>query len=505
MRQIALEWAYLILYNILCIDILQLLYLGIGGINIALTQQLFGRRVLYTDVDEVTMDNILDVLAKVLPTHTTNRNEIEYLYNYYKGKQPILEYINTTNPDLTTDVVVNRANQIVSFKVGYLMGEPVQYVGRGTEEQISEAVNRLNEYMFAEDKPSKDKELADWFTIAGTSYRMILPDGNGEEDEAPFEIYTLDPRDCFVVYHNGLGNKPKLGVKYVTRETEIIYSCYTDKWYFEISEPVGVGTVVSRVVVKAIPHALGSIPIFEYPANNARLGAFEIVLSLLDSINLVSSDRVGAIQKFVQAMLMFKGVDIESEDFLKLKEMGAFKVPIDGDVKYLVQELNQSQTQTLADDMYDTVLTICGMPTRNSGYSGNNSTGLAVIMRDGWSDAEARAKDSELMFKLSEKKFLKLALRISNQLRDMNLKLANIEIRFTRRNYDNIQSKAQVLTTMLDNDLIHPRLAYEHCGMFVDPELAYKESMEYAKVRLQEKEKELQEFRQQEVVQARQE
>ena len=54
-----------------------------------------------------------------------------------------------------------------------------------------------------------------------------------------------------------------------------------------------------------------------------------------------------------------------------------------------------------------------------------------------------------------------------------------MEIRFTRRNYENIQSKAQVLTTMLANDKIHPRLAFEHCGMFVDAELAYKESMEY--------------------------
>ena len=129
--------------------------------------------------------------------------------------------------------------------------------------------------------------------------------------------------------------------------------------------------------------------------------------------------------------------------------------------------------------MYQTILTICGMPNRNGGSS-TSDTGSAVIMRDGWSAAEARAKDTELMFKASEKKFLKLAIQIANTLCDMDLKLSSIEIRFTRRNYENIQEKSQVLTTMLANDKIHPRLAFEHSGMFADPEIAYTSSMRYA-------------------------
>jgi hypothetical protein len=118
-------------------------------------------------------------------------------------------------------------------------------------------------------------------------------------------------------------------------------------------------------------------------------------------------------------------------------------------------------------------------------------------MRDGWSDAEARAKESELMFKLSEKRFLRLVLNISNTLRNTKLKLSDIEIRFTRRNYENIQQKAQVLTTMLSSDMIHPRLAFAHCGMFADPELAYKESMDYAEKKKAEAEEDLINFNEQ--------
>lgn len=46
--------------------------------------------------------------------------------------------------------------------------------------------------------------------------------------------------------------------------------------------------------------------------------------------------------------------------------------------------------------------------------------------------------------------------------------------------YDPILQKAQVLDLMLKNNKIHPRLAFEHCGLFVDSDLAYTLSAEYA-------------------------
>src|SRR5574344_351723 len=128
--------------------------------------------------------------------------------------------------------------------------------------------------------------------------------------------------------------------------------------------------------------------------------------------------------------------------------------------------------------MYQTVLTICGMPNRNGGSS-TSDTGSAVIMRDGWSAAEARAKADELMFKESERQMLKIALAIVRSTVGTTLRLADTEIRFTRRNYENIQEKSQVLTTMLANDKIAPRLAFTHCGMFSDPEDAAKMSAEH--------------------------
>lgn len=436
-----------------------------------------GRRMILTDETEVNIGNVVQILRKALPYHWKNRSEISYLWSYYKGRQPILNRVKEVRPEITNKIVENRANEIVSFKSGYLMGEPLQYVSRGNAENIADAINQLNEFVFAEEKPAKDKELADWFHICGTSFRMVLPDEMaGEDDESPFEIYTLDPRNTFVVYNNGLGNKPILGVKYVVDENGVVhYSCYSDHEYFEI---------VESKVVSYDTHILGEIPIIEYPLNMARIGAFELVIPLLDAINLTDSNRLDGVEQFIQALMLFHNVDISSEDFDELRERGAIKFKdidpqLKAEINYLVSNLNQGETQTLVDHMYQTVLTICGMPNRNGGSS-TSDTGSAVIMRDGWSAAEARAKDSELMFKKSERIFLKVVLNICRTLADMDLKVCNVEIRFTRRNYENILQKAQVLDLMLKNSKIHPRLAFEHCGLFVDSDLAYTLSAEYA-------------------------
>ena len=440
------------------------------------TRTMHGRRVITTDVAEITQGNVVEVLEEAMKLHEKNRAEIEYLFKYFKGDQPILQRNKTVRPEICNRIVENRANEIVSFKVGYLCGEPIQYVGRSSEEATTAGVGTLNEYMFLVDKPALDQEVVEWGMICGTAYRMVLANDayEAESDEAPFDMFTLDPRDSFVVYSNDVKRRRMMGVKY---NTDVFgsktFSVYTDKLYF---------TIQDGKVLEVASNPLGTVNVYEYPANNARLGAFEIVLPLLDAINNIESNRMDGIEQFVQAFVKFINCDITKEDFEALKDLGAIKVKsLEGqqaDVDIVTNELNQQQTQTLKDDAYQAVLTICGMPNRNGGSS-TSDTGSAVLLRDGWSLAESRAKDSELMFKRSEKEVLRLVLKLCEGLADLKLRLKDIDMKFTRRNYDNIQSKSQVLVAMLQQPKIHPLLAFTHCGLFSDPESAYTMSNDY--------------------------
>ena len=441
------------------------------------TRTMYGRRVITTDVDEITAENVVEVLEEAMKSHNLNRSEIDYLWKYYKGDQPILQRSKTVRPEICNKIVENRANEIVSFKVGYLCGEPIQYVGRTCDESVTKGVGTLNEYMFLVDKPALDQEVVEWGMIGGTAYRMVLDNEayDAESDEAPFDMFTLDPRDSFVVYSNDVKRRRMLGVKYNTDDFgQKTFSAYTDKLYFLIKD---------GKVKEVKPHGLGFEPIIEYPANNARLGAFEIVLPLLDAINNIESNRMDGIEQFVQAFVKFINCDITKEDFEALKDLGAIKVKsVDGqqaDVDIVTNELNQQQTQTLKEDIYKAILSICGLPSMSDGSTSDSSNNGAVILKNGWQGAETRAKDSEMMFKRSEKETLRLVLKLCGGLADLNLKLKDIDMKFTRRNYDNIQSKSQVLVSMLQQPKVHPLLAFTHCGLFSDPESAYTMSNDY--------------------------
>jgi len=437
-----------------------------------------GRKKILLDYETVNLDNIGEILQKALQVHDENRWHIDYLWKYYKGNQPALRRVKRFQEEINNKVIENRANEIVSFKDGYLLGEPIQYVSVGASDaNLLAGLNLLNDWMRSCDKAVVDHDLVNWMHICGTAYRIVNPlKSEREHEDAPFYTFCLDPRDTFVVYSSSIiGEPPILAVKYrATKDNDFIYSCYTPNIYYEI-----MGTAPDVKVLKTEFNPLGDFPIIEYPLNSARLGSFELCLSLLDAINEVASSRVDNVDQLISSIMLFHNVDIDDDVVRKVKELGALAYAdrseqMKGDVKYITPELNQTQTQTLVTHMYDTVLTICGMPNRNMNASSTSDTGASVVLRNGWSDAEARAKDEELMFKRSERKFLKNVLKIANEINDpLGIKQADIAIRFTRRNYENIATKANVLSVLLDK--VPPRTAYIASGMFVDPEAEYEE------------------------------
>lgn len=445
----------------------------------ATQRNMFGRTVLYSAASSVGVDNVVSVLKTALEQHIVNKTDILYLYEYYKGYQPILQREKTVRPEICNKIVENHAYEIVSFKTGYEFGEPVQYVRRGEGDDITAAIGQLNEYMMYEDKATRDKELAEWFNICGTAYRKTLPAKS--DDDNPFEIETLHPAYTGVVYSNGFKKKPLMAFQEVEvvssknpNKTEIIYCVYTDKEYFEITE---------EKITRYEPHVLGSIPIIEYPANTARLGSFEVVLGLLDTINNSASNRMDGIEQFIQSFVKFVNCDIDETNFAALKEMGAIKIHGEpgnpADVDIITSELNQHSAQIQVDNLYQMVLIIAGMPDRNGATRTTGDTGQAVIMRDGWAAAESRARDTELVFKSSEKQFLKLILRILSE-KGLSLSLKDIEIKFARNKTDNLVTKVQGLNLMLTSG-IAPQIAINTCGLFSDPEQVYMDSTETLK------------------------
>lgn len=448
----------------------------------------FGRRPIYTAYNVVRDENILEVLMKAMPEFKRNQAEIRHLFNVYRGNQQILNRIKEVRPNINNKCVLNHANEIVSFKVSYLLSEPIMYVKRGTREK-SNAISKLSDYMHLESKAAKDKEIADDFNICGVAYRLILPNPNKlykEQDEAPFKVYTLNPEQTFLVRYTGIGAPVVCGVFMIVRreangEEHEIACVYTDTTYYEIDTCSGMADGMR--ILKKQPHMLQRVPIIEYINNNSRIGSFEIVETVLDAMNTLQSNRIDSTEQTVQSLMVFKNCEFESENDLDaIRDNGAVMIKsgmgVDSDLKLLSPELQQSDQQVLMDNLYKEVLTITGMPAMASENTSDSSNNGAAFMRGGWYSADARAKDSELLWKRSETEFLRLVLKICKDMGVLDLSVADVDMKFTRRNYEDILSKSQTLTNMLTAG-IDPLHAIAQCGLFGDPTEVYQASIPY--------------------------
>ena len=131
-----------------------------------------GRKKIVLDAHVVTDANVIDVLVKGLNVHEENRGQIEYLYNYKKGIQPVLYREKNVRQDIKYNIVENRASEIVEFRTGYMCGESkaIQYIAScadETKEELTRLVSRLNEYMDDVDMHPVNTELFDWVFTCG--------------------------------------------------------------------------------------------------------------------------------------------------------------------------------------------------------------------------------------------------------------------------------------------------------------------------------------------------
>ena len=134
---------------------------------------LFGRRDIFSGVDEITRDNIIDEVNSALVYHMQNVLEEDYLYWYRRGLQPILSRTKERNTFVCNRIVENHAEEIVAFKDGYFLSQPSFYTARKTSAQSK--VNKLNEYLYRSGKQIADNRIVDSFHTVGKGVLYVEP------------------------------------------------------------------------------------------------------------------------------------------------------------------------------------------------------------------------------------------------------------------------------------------------------------------------------------------
>lgn len=431
----------------------------------------YGRKIAYTNVEMITAKNVVKVIGSCIGAFYWNKPAIKYLWDYYKGDQPVLYRTKLSNEDILNKVVENHAYEIVQFKVGQTYGEPIQFISRKDDEAINKAVDMLNDFMADANKQEKDIKAGEWQSATGTSFKAIQPKDNGD---IPFRIVAPTPMNTFVIYNENT-EEPILAVQ----ELKDIDG---NHYKMAFSETMSFRIENSNVVETKL-HTYGQIPIVEFPNNHERISDIELVIGMLDAINNMQSNRMDGVEQFVQYWVKFINCDIDKETFEQMKMSHALAVKSNNkdnkaDVEIMTQELNQTQCQVAKDDLLDNLQAILAIPNRESQNSGGDTQG-AVSLRAGWDFSKTRAKQKDPVVKTAEKR---LAIVVLNVLRlagkDLKLSIRDFDVQINHSPQDNMYTKAQTLTVLLQSG-IHPLVAIKTVGLWGDAEKTFLLSKPY--------------------------
>ena len=445
-----------------------------------------GRQDIFTAV-EITRENVLDEVNKALALHFVNKEQEDFLYNYRRGIQPILARTKERNGDVCCNKVIeNHAEEIVAFKNGYLLptSSPI-YTARN--EESSDKVLTLNEYVYRSGKYQADNELVDWFHTVGKAYLFVEP---FDDIECPFRAYSLDPRTAEVVKSLAPGNRPAYAIHCASVEEELFVDVYTPTTYYRLFGSINPvhptnkpnSTVYVTKIVEERPNRLSPyIPIIEYRYNATNMCAFESVLSLCDLINNIRSNSMDGIEQLIQSLLVAVNAQFEEGvDASYIRERGMLCISSTGDnkaeIKLLSESLNQADTEVLVQSTLVEMKKIVGMPFVASGGTSGN-VGSAIFV-NGWQSADAYAKNTEDEFRKSNHYFDEIILKILRDIAGFEISISDFALSFTRNELANIQAKAQACGTMIGFGLA-PVLALEWSGLTNDPVAAYEMSKEF--------------------------
>jgi len=468
----------------------------------------FGRTTIYANYTEEQLlsgskaeqsAKVLDILKNSLGIHDKNKDESMYLIAYLYGDQDIKDKVKLTRTDINNKSVENWAYAFKDWKQAFLVGKPIQYAP--LNDVANNEVTLLNNYVSYENKDQLDQDIyEDVFTV-GRGFRYVAGSPVTEDDEAPFDIRNLDVINTEVVYSSSINHEqllafivtskmyivqqvnPQTGKKEDLPKKYNEYTVYTKNKRYRIDDKLGDLRVVDTKPIIANIHLIR-----ELYFNKKRMSWLEIGKDIFDDINDVENFDKDDIESFVNAIMVFTNAEVDKASMDAIKEYGAVSIK-STDQKKASVELLQSRLKSLDTQIYylrklQALHSILSVPQATSnGDISNAETGKAMFTGQGFTSSSVRVETEEKAFKKFDRNVLKVILKICKLSKDSGikeLKVSDLDIKFSRDLSDNLLVKTQALINLMTAK-IPPEIANAVIGLFSDPVQVTKLQEEYIK------------------------
>lgn len=409
----------------------------------------YGRQRIILDYEEVTKQNIIEILEKAIEIHNNNKEDCNYLIDYVLGKQDILNRSASETSNINNRVVVNHAYPTTREIIGYTLGSPIELTAVKMEDKAD--VEVLNNTYNYEEMYVVDTNAATYASICGVGYYITLPSPDITKDntpEIPMISEALDPRTTFVVQSTMVTNPQLMSCHYVETEDHTIYTCYTNTHKFIVTD---------METVKVENNPIGYDPITMLENSLFLTGDWEQAIPVMNATNLVASDSLNEIEGTIRSILVLIGSELDEDDdsalsTIKKNRLLQLTSPQGSnvDAKFISPSLDATTVQNIRDYLDDVRNIITGIPDRDT-TTGGGDTGAAVLNRNGWTDIEIVAKLKELFIKKAKKKQLAVAISILKNLNLISdtLLAMNVDVNIDRHRMDGLTNRASAFATLI--------------------------------------------------------
>ena len=292
--------------------------------------------------------------------------------NYYDGIQSILNksYTDTTKPCNKT--VINYCKNIVDSYCGYI-ATPT-HISYHSNEDIEEVMDilRYNDYQ------AQDANFLLDALIYGVACELMYIDNGGKT-----RFRLINPTQCFGVYDDSLTGDLMYFVRIYKAsdwDESITYNVdvYTD---YRIKHYTMEGENGALTFKSEEPHYFGQCPanIFYLPDEKS---IFDCIISLQDSVNELVSAEIDDYSAFCDAYLTLEGVDMETDDVLKMKENRVLLLPEGAKAAWLTKNANDAQVENILKRAHESIYRVAQCPDFSSeSFVGGVSSGIAIQYR----------------------------------------------------------------------------------------------------------------------------
>lgn len=332
-------------------------------------------------------DRTLELFERIIDKSKDRLEVIKKLHDRYgQDDVPVLHEREVRDPMFIDNRMANDYfGEIIDTKVGYFSGTPMVF-------EFPEEYTKAKEYFdFIASRNRLDdinSETTKHCAIGGYAARLVYTRNYKDHEgvEGTFEgIRQVPPWQVIALSEDGI-DEPEYAIRFFKTADDKGEELQALEFYEPYKTTYYLGEdIASLNEEETLQHDIGVCNLFCYENNAELQGDAEKVITLIDDMDRVMSDRSSELEAYRSAYLVFFGVDPETVDEGELSISGSLylknNTDCKQDAKFITKDLPHEAIEAHATRTEENIYRFSKTPNMNEQKSGIAVSGTALKRR----------------------------------------------------------------------------------------------------------------------------